>query len=127
MALGDPRQSIYAFRGNDRDGLDKIGELLPSSGYTIQKISMNECHRCPQQVVEAANQLMGLYPTERMVPKSDIAANTHVVVWKSLMAEAKGMAQAIVKNLQAHPDEQHLVMVTRREFGYSLREPDPPA
>ena len=122
VALGDPRQSIYAFRGNDRDGLDKIGELLPSSGDTIQKISMNECHRCPQQVVEAANQLMGLYPTERMVPKSDIAANTHVVVWKSLMAEAKGMAQAIVKNLRAHPDEQHLVMVTRREFGYSLRE-----
>ena len=122
VALGDPRQSIYAFRGNDREGLDKIARLPIPSGRTIKQISMNECHRCPQQVVEAANQLMGLYPAERMVPKSDIPANTHVVVWKSLMAEAEGMAQAIVKNLQAHPDEQHLVMVTRRQFGYLLRE-----
>ena len=122
VALGDPRQSIYAFRGNDREGLDKIAKMPISSGRTIKQISMTECHRCPQQVVEAANQLMGLYPAERMVPKSGIAANTHVVVWKSLMAEAEGMAQAIVKNLQAHPDEQHLVMVTRREFGYLLRE-----
>ena len=122
VALGDPRQSIYAFRGNDREGLDKIAKMPISPGRTIKQISMTECHRCPQQVVEAANQLMGLYPAERMVPKSGIAANTHVVVWKSLMAEAEGMAQAIVKNLQAHPDEQHLVMVTRREFGYLLRE-----
>ena len=122
VALGDPRQSIYAFRGNDREGLDKIARLPILSGRTIKQISMNECHRCPQQVVEAANQLMGLYPAERMVPKSDIPANTHVVVWKSLTTEAEGMAQAIVKNLQAHPDEQHLVMVTRRQFGYSLRK-----
>ena len=122
VALGDPRQSIYAFRGNDREGLDKIAKLPISSGRTIKQISMNECHRCPQQVVEAANQLMGLYPAERMVPKSDIPANTHVVVWKSLIAEAEGMAQAIVENLQAHPEEQHLVMVTRRHFGYLLRE-----
>ena len=120
--LGDPRQSIYAFRGNDREGLDKIARLPILSGRTIKQISMNECHRCPQQVVEAANQLMGLYTAERMVPKSDIPANTHVVVWKSLTTEAEGMAQAIVKNLQAHPDEQHLVMVTRRQFGYSLRK-----
>ncbi len=83
---------------------------------------MNECHRCPQQVVEAANQLMGLYQTKPMVSRSNIVANTHVVVWKSLAAEAKGMAQAIVENVQVHPKDQHLVMVTRRQFGYELRE-----
>ena len=49
-----------------------------------------------------------------MVPTSKIAANTHVVVWKSSIAEAKGMAQAIVENVQAHPKDRHLVMVTRR-------------
>lgn len=122
VALGDPRQSIYAFRGNDRKGLDKIVEQTALSGQSVKELSMNECRRCPEQVVEAANELMGLYRAERMVPKSNIAANTHVVVWKSLMAEAEGMAQAIVKNFQAYPDEQHLVMVTRRQFGYSLRE-----
>ena len=122
VALGDPRQSIYAFRGNDREGLDKIAKLPILSGSPVRKLSMNECHRCPEQVVEAANQLMGLYRTKPMVPRSNIAANTHVVVWKSLIAEAEGMARAIVENLQAHPEEQHLVMVTRRHFGYLLRE-----
>ena len=122
VALGDPRQSIYAFRGNDREGLGKIVELPILSGHPVRKLSMNECHRCPEQVVEAANQLMGLYRTEPMLPRSNIVANTHVVVWKSLAAEAKGMAQAIVRNVQAHPEEQHLVMVTRRQFGYLLRE-----
>ena len=122
VALGDPRQSIYAFRGNDREGLDKIVGLTSSSDHTVKKLSMNECHRCPKQVVEAANQLMGLYRTEAMVPTSKIAANIHVVVWKSLIAEAKGMAQAIVENVQVHPKDRHLVMVTRRQFGYSLRE-----
>ena len=122
VALGDPRQSIYAFRGNDRKGLDKIVEQPALSGKSVKELSMNECHRCPEQVVEAANQLMGLYRTEPMVPRSDIAANTHVVVWKSLMAEAKGMAKAIVENVQAHSEEHHLVMVTRRQFGYWLRE-----
>ena len=122
VALGDPRQSIYAFRGNDREGLDKIARLPILSGYPVRKFSMNECHRCPEQVVEAANQLMGLYSTKAMVPRSNIAASTHVVVWKSLVDEAKGMAQTIVRNVQAHPEERHLVMVTRRQFGYWLRE-----
>ena len=97
MALGDPRQSIYAFRGNDREGLDKIVELPILLGSPVRKLSMNECRRCPEQVVEAANQLMGLYQIEPMLPRSNIAANTHVVVWKSLVAEAKGMARAIVE------------------------------
>ena len=117
VALGDPRQSIYAFRGNDPEGLDKIGQLYASS----KKIAMTECHRCPKEVVEVANQLMGLYKTKPMVPKSNSSANIHVVVWKSLKAEAEGMAKAIVENIQAHPKEKHLVMVTRRKFGYRLR------
>ena len=123
VALGDPRQSIYAFRGNDPEGLDKIiGELSTSSASTVKKLSMTECHRCPAEIVKAANRLMGLYETKAMVPKNKVADNTHVVVWKSLRDEAEGMAEAIVKNIQAHPEELHLVMVTRRRFGYRLRE-----
>jgi hypothetical protein len=32
------------------------------------------------------------------------------------------MAAAIVKNIQANPDDRHLAMVTRRQFGYRLRD-----
>lgn len=117
LALGDPRQSIYAFRGNEPEGLDKLGEPPASP----EKISMTECRRCPAQIVEAANRLMGLYETDPMVPTSRISPNTHVVVWKSAQDEAKGMARAIVDNIAAHPKEEHLAMVTRREFGYWLR------
>ena len=118
VALGDPRQSIYAFRGNDPVGLDKIGK--PPASPT--RISMTECRRCPAEIVEAANQLMGLYETEPMVPKSEVPPNTHVVIWKSTKEEAKGMARTIVENIAVHPKDRHLAMVTRRQFGYWLRE-----
>ena len=122
MALGDPRQSIYAFRGNDREGLGKLNRLVASSKNTVKKITMTECRRCPDQIVEAANQLMGLYDSERLVSGSKERANTHVVVWKSYQAEAKGMAKAIIANMRKNPHESHLAMVTRRHFGYKLGE-----
>ena len=122
LALGDPRQSIYAFRGNDRDGLRKLDNLVPASGSTVKDISMTECRRCPDLIVKAANQLMSLSPSERLVSGSDENANTHLVWWRSYQAEAKGMAKAIVDNIRENPHGSHLVMVTRRRFGYKLRE-----
>ena len=118
LALGDPRQSIYAFRGNDPEGLDKIGKPPASP----KKISMIECRRCPAEIVEAANRLMGLYDTEPMVATSRLLPNTHVILWNTEAEEAKGMARAIVDNIAARPEEQHLAMVTRRKFGYWLRD-----
>jgi superfamily I DNA/RNA helicase len=122
LALGDSRQSIYAFRGNDRQGLNKLDELLLPKGNAVTDLPMAECHRCPAEIVEAANQLMGLYDSRPMVPASKVRANTHLVVWNSPRKEAEGMARAILENLEAFPSEAHLVMVTRRQFGYILRE-----
>ena len=128
MALGDSRQSIYKFRGNDKEGLSKIEELIAPSEVIVKDIPMTECQRCPKDIVLAANQLMSLYDTQKMTSGSQVKANLHVVVWKSLQAEAKGMAKAIVDNIHVHPrDPQdkhlvHLAMVTRRQFGYQLRE-----
>ena len=122
MALGDPRQSIYAFRGNDREGLRKLDRLFKPPETTVTDITMTECRRCPETIVEAANQLMGLYDSEPLIPGSEERANTHVVAWKSYRAEAKGMAKAIVENIRAKPQDSHLAMVTRRQFGYRLRD-----
>ena len=122
MALGDPRQSIYAFRGNDREGLRKLDRLVEPPETTVTDIAMTECRRCPETIVEAANQLMGLYDSEPLIPSSEERANTHVVAWKSYQAEAKGMAKAIVENIRANPQDSHLAMVTRRKFGYRLRD-----
>lgn len=121
LALGDPRQSIYAFRGNDREGLKKL-EKLVGEGRSVTDVPLTQCQRCPAQIVAAANQLMQLSGVEAMVPISEIAANIHVITWKTPEDEAVGMADAIVKNISAHPNDRHLAMVTRRQFGYWLRD-----
>ena len=120
VALGDPRQSIYKFRGNDREGLAKIEALL--GGGTTHDVLITECQRCPRPIVLAANQLMALSGVEAMVPVSDDAANIHIVTWTSPEAEAAGMAAAIVNDIHANPRDRHLVMVTRTQFGYWLRD-----
>jgi superfamily I DNA/RNA helicase len=122
LALGDPRQSIYAFRGNDREGLAKLEALLESTDVPVTDLDMAECQRCPREIVHAANQLMGLYSAKPMVAARTTPANTHVVVWDTPEGEALGMGKAIVANIKANPGEHHLVMVTRRQFGYWLRD-----
>jgi superfamily I DNA/RNA helicase len=124
VALGDPRQSIYMFRGNDREGLAKLEDLDLEMGGdgTVVDVPMTECQRCPKEVVIAANRLMALSEAAAMVPVSVTAANLHVVTWPDPHVEAEGMAKAIVANFRAHADERHLVMVTRRKFGYWLRD-----
>jgi DNA helicase-2/ATP-dependent DNA helicase PcrA len=126
LALGDSRQSIYLFRGNEREGLAKLDQMAAGP---IRDISMTECHRCPPPLVAAANQLMGLSSAPPMVPGTNERANLHVVTWTTPDTEASGMAQAIVNNYRANPRSDspnnpntHLVMVTRRQFGFKLRE-----
>jgi superfamily I DNA/RNA helicase len=121
VALGDPRQSIYKFRGNDPQGLAKI-EALVGAGGSVADVPITECQRCPKAIVVSANRLMALSGIDAMVPVSDAAANIHVVTWKTPEAEAAGMAAAIVNNIHAHPSDRHLTMVTRRQFGYWLRD-----
>lgn len=123
VALGDPRQSIYRFRGNDPAGLDKLDDLADESGDgEVIDVVMTECQRCPAPIVRAANRLMSLSSAKAMVPVSTTTANLHVVHWPSPAEEAAGMARFILENQQAHPKDQHLVMVTRRQFGYALRD-----
>jgi superfamily I DNA/RNA helicase len=119
LALGDPRQSIYAFRGNNRLGLGRLEELTQQP---VHDVPMTECQRCPATIVLAANELTALDEATPMEPANERSANVHVVHWKTVEAEAKGMAKTIAASVQARPAEDHLVMVTRRQFGYALRD-----
>jgi len=121
VVLGDPRQSIYRFRGNDLQGLARIAALVPDP-VGLADIRMQDCQRCPRSIVIAANRLMALAGPNEMVSVSEIPGNIHVVVWESIEDEADGMARAVVENLRANPNDKHLVMVTRRRFGYLFRD-----
>ncbi len=122
LVLGDPRPSIYAFRGNDRDGLNKLPALIRGSGNAITDVPMSECRRCPEVIVRAANELTNLYPSGPMISTNPTRGNVHVITWRSPNQEAAGMARAVVENFTRFPTQSHLVMVTRRHFGYQLRE-----
>lgn len=118
LALGDPCQSIYAFRGNDRNGLANLETL---TGRPVTDLAMTECQRCPATVVEAVNELMVLDGAP-MVSASSTEPNVHLVHWPTPAEEATGMAASVLANWRAHSGESHLVMVTRRRLGYLLRD-----
>ncbi len=117
-ALGDSKQSIYRFRGNDRLGLRKLETLDP--GVQVTELPLADCYRCPAPMVEAANRLMTLYPPPMNAVNTDPAL-IHVIHWKNPAAEAEGLAPHVIANIRANPRDRHLAMVTRKAFGYALR------
>lgn len=123
LGLGDSRQSIYRFRGNDREGLRSLDRWAEELGLSVTDIPMRGCQRCPREIVEAANQLMSLSDEESMIATRDDSADIHVIHWDTPEAEAGGMAEKIVANLRNTPQgHRHLVMATRRQFGAMLRD-----
>src|SRR5208337_1829129 len=81
---------------------------LVGEGGVVTGVPLTQCQRCPKEIVVAANQLMALSGVEAMVPVSEVAANIHVITWKTPEDEAAGMAAALVKNICAHPNDRHL-------------------
>lgn len=47
--VGDPRQSIYGFRGADSDAMDKLADR-----FNVKKLPLSISYRCPQEVVRVA-------------------------------------------------------------------------
>lgn len=83
---------------------------------------MNQCLRCPEVVVQAANALMAGRRPGDMDSGNELSATVVPVVWESVDAEVRGMAKRIADNFAVRRTDDHLVMVTRREFGYLLRD-----
>lgn len=53
VAIGDPRQSIYGFRGADPDAMEKLTARLKA-----KVLPLSVCYRCPKAVIEKANQVL---------------------------------------------------------------------
>lgn len=117
VALGDRKQSIYAFRGNAERGLAALPDLV-DGGVTDH--SMDECQRCYKEVVDLSNAVMAL-ENEPLRPVRGPGGQVHIVHFKTPDDETRTMAKEIVRVYRATPDDKHLVLVTRRKWGYSLR------
>lgn len=60
VAVGDPRQSIYGFRGADPRAMTKLKE---ATGAKVLPLSI--CYRCPKEVVKKVN---SVYPVVESAP-----------------------------------------------------------
>ena len=64
VALGDPRQSIYAFRGNDREGLARL-EAIVGNGRAVTDVPLTECQRCPKADCSGSEPTHGAFRRRR--------------------------------------------------------------
>lgn len=53
IAVGDPKQSIYGFRGADTDAMPRIKEVLDA-----KELPLSVCYRCPTSHIELAKELV---------------------------------------------------------------------
>lgn len=116
--LGDRKQSIYAFRGNEGRGLDAFPDLV---GGAVHDHQMDECQRCPSEIVHLANDVMAIYGE----PLADVrgpGGQIHVLHFDTPAREHERIAQEAVRAYREHPDAKHLILVTRRKWGYELRD-----
>lgn len=118
VVLGDRKQSIYAFRGNDRRGLDAIQDLVSSD---VTDHTMDECQRCPPGIVTLANAVMAL-ENEPLTSVTSRVSQLHHVHFGTPEQESEGIAAEVVRVFNAFPTDKHLVLVTRRDWGYQLRD-----
>ena len=117
VAVGDRKQSIYAFRGNEGGGLEALPAMV---GHEVTDHTMDECQRCPGAIVRLANDVMSIY-NEPLRATQDNEGFIYQVHHRTPAAEQARIAREVVRTYRERPQDRHLVLVTRRKWGYDLR------
>lgn len=121
--VGDENQSIYRFRHANPQGIVTFHTSHPGT----HDESLNECRRCPTNVVAMADYLIaqnhpttGPFLQARMGnPPGDI----HIVQWQDLDEEIEGVASYVEHCLkQGLPPREVLVLSPRKHIGYAVRD-----
>ena len=123
--IGDDNQSIYRFRHANPEGMRFFSaQHAGTASHTIE-----ECWRCPPNVVAMSNALIGHDPSARQAPLTPQPgrpnANVYIVQHPSLEDEADALAAYIDKYLTERPDlppGHVLVLSPRRIFGNAIRD-----
>ena len=123
--VGDDNQSIYSFRYANPEGI----RTFPSSHAGTSEYVIEECWRCPPNIVEMSNALIAHDPAVRPTPLQPQSgrpdATVHVVQHDGVADEADAIAAFIDKYLLDRPSltaGQILVLSPRRIFGNAVRD-----
>lgn len=126
LVIGDDNQSIYSFRHANPEGIRTFPSEVPGTKqYTIE-----ECRRCPPNIVEISNALISHDPhTSRPSPlKPDLTkgpATVWVVQHGTLQEEVESISDFIHHYLASNPDVNPgrvLVLTPRRFIGNAIKD-----
>lgn len=123
--IGDDNQSIYRFRHANPEGI----RLFAANHAGTVSHRIDECWRCPPNIVAMSNALISHDPAARptpLIPQPNRAdADVFVVQHPSVEDEADALAAYIDQYLQNRPTTppgQVLVLSPRRVFGNAIRD-----
>ena len=122
--VGDPDQSIFSFRHAHPDGMNEFPQRHPDT----HDITLNECRRCPTNVVHIANALISNNHSQDHAPAilpfiEKCAGNINLIKWRSIEEEIEGISGYVKHLIQDNNVEPKdiLIISPRREIGYPLR------
>ncbi|MCX7001913.1 MAG: ATP-dependent helicase [bacterium] len=124
VVVGDEDQSIYSFKHAHPEGIVEF----PGTHPNTEEAGLDQCRRCPQQVVGLANALIShnvSRSNRQLQPMlENPAGEIHCVQWSNMQDEAEGIASFIKSRVDARVVESGnvLVLAPRREFGYLVRD-----
>jgi len=122
--VGDDDQSIYSFKHAHPDG---IREWL-NANAGADDLGLDECRRCPTQVVEMASSLIG-HNVLRPVPRplnpmpANGAGDVRIIQYRNITREVSGVATLVAQMIaNGVPAGDILVLTQSRAFGMPLYE-----
>lgn len=123
--IGDDNQSIYSFRHANPEGI----RLFPDENPGAVSYVIEECRRCPPNIVEISNSLISHDQRRiRFVPlranPNRQPAEIYIIQHRTLDDEISATADFIEKCLRENtdlPPGQVLVLTTRRFIGHRIR------
>ncbi len=126
LVIGDDNQSIYSFRHANPEGIRTLPSELPGT----KKYTIEECRRCPPNIVAISNALIAHDPhTSRPSPlKPDLTkglAAVWIVQHDTLQQEVEALSDFVHHYLSVHPDVNPgrvLVLALRRFIGNAIKD-----
>ncbi len=122
--VGDDNQSIYRFRHANPEGI----RVFPAQHPGTISHAIEECWRCPPNIVAMSNDLIAHDPVARQAPLTAqpgrAAASIYIIQHPTLGDEADALAAYIDQYLNRRnvPPGQVLVLSPRRIFGNGIRD-----